>query len=228
MTFLDLCQSTALESGTISSGPNSVLNQTGRLRKIVHWVRSAWERIQTERSDWHFLDGFFEGDHIETISNNSQYSFKTWNIDDFGSFRVGGRDLSIYDPAIGKSEEEYLPAIPWSVFQSMYRFGDVPIGKPQHYSIGPNGQIFFGPTPDKNYRVRGRYLLEPQILRVDDDEPKAPKQFHTIIMWYALILLNEHDEGFPLVAAAQTHYRNLLSELVADQTPRMTFGPALV
>ena len=47
-TFLQLCQKLARESGSVSGGamqPTSVLNQSGRLAKVVAWLSDGWVEL---------------------------------------------------------------------------------------------------------------------------------------------------------------------------------------
>jgi len=48
MNYLQLCQDTVRESGTISGDatPSTVTGQSGRLLKVVTWVAKAWQQIQ--------------------------------------------------------------------------------------------------------------------------------------------------------------------------------------
>ena len=57
MTFLELCQEVADESGTVAGVPSftTVSNATGRLAKVVRWTRNAYRDIQNERSDWKWM-----------------------------------------------------------------------------------------------------------------------------------------------------------------------------
>jgi hypothetical protein len=61
VNFLELCKATARDSGTVAGLPSftSIAGATGRLEKLVNWVRDAWVDIQNERTDWLFrLDTF--------------------------------------------------------------------------------------------------------------------------------------------------------------------------
>ena len=57
MTFLELCQRVDEESGTVAGGqPTTVTGQSGRLKTIVQWTAEAYQRIQTMRSTWLWLE----------------------------------------------------------------------------------------------------------------------------------------------------------------------------
>lgn len=227
MNYLEICQRVARQSGTVASGPVSVDNQEGRLSKIVDWVRIAWTNIQASRESWHFLDGFFEGDNVETIPNAATYTANSWDIPEFGRFLLKPRTLIIHDPAIGKKDDQYLYPIPWDNYQGIYQFGEEKSGRPTDYSVGPNGALHLGPTPNKGYRIRGAYLKAPQVLKANEDIPQIAERFHDIIVWYALILMSEHDEGYNQAVVAREHYNDLLTDLIKDQTPRFEFGEPL-
>jgi hypothetical protein len=83
-----------------------------------------------------------------------------------------------------------------------------------------------GPTPDDAYVITGEYYKTIQKLTADGDIPELPSDYHEIIMWKALLLLDEHDEAVAAASFAERNYRNLMRELQRDQLPRVrTQGP---
>jgi len=62
MTFLELCQMTAQQSGTIQGTlPTTVVGQTNRLKQIVDFVREAYIDIQNAHRGWRWLNSEFYG-----------------------------------------------------------------------------------------------------------------------------------------------------------------------
>src|SRR4051812_1078862 len=104
-TYLQLCQKLSRESGSVQGGdsqPGTVVGLTGRLAKLAGWVSDSWVELQTSRPDWLFLQKTFTG---ALITNNTEYGAASFGITDFGGWIARDEDLSIYDPALGASDE---------------------------------------------------------------------------------------------------------------------------
>lgn len=225
MTFLELCQMVARESGTISGTlPTSVESQTGRLLKIVEWVDTAWRHIQNKRSAWLWMRDDFED---VTSSGTKRYTAASWNLTRWAEWITDDDTVTLYEQSEGVSDEGVITYLPWYEYKTLYDRGEQTNDRPLHFSISPAGEFCLGPTPDGTYVVRGQYRKSPQTLSENAEIPEMPARFHELIAWYALVLLAEHDEGQFHVAIAQRRYRDLMSELERDQLPRITIGGPL-
>ena len=229
-TYLQLCQTVARDSGTISSltDPATVLNQTGRLLRIVNWVNDAWNEIQTEREDWRWMFGTFSG---STIANTANYTSATLGIAErFGQWRGlyehTDEQWTCYKTSEGQSKEYGLRYVPYERFYPAYLTGTHDPGYPQHFTVAPDDSIYLGPTPDDVYTVRGHYQKSPQVLSADGDIPELPGLFHDVIKWKALILLGIFDEAFNQIPGWERKYDKLFSQLANEQVPRFEMpGP---
>lgn len=224
-TFLQLCQKLARESGTAPSGqPVSVVGQTGRLAKLVGWVSDCWVQIQDSRADWRFLrKQFLNALSIGTIA----YTNLSWNLTDWGEWigdRLDGpteQPISIYDPAIGTSDEGPLYQMDWPQFRALYLVGAQVNQRPANYAIGPDGSFNVGPPPDKAYAIHGEYRRDSQVLTGNTDVPICPARFHDVILWRALRRLNARDEAAFAMSAAGVDELGLMDSLARDQLPRV-------
>ena len=221
MNFLELCQMTARESGTVpGTNPLSVVNQKGRLLNVVEWVRNAWIDIQRSRPSWQFMRAEYTG---EITQNTSRYSAQSFGIQRFSHWHVSDSDIiTIYDPGQGLWDESRLLPIPWDLFRFWYTIGYQDQGRPTSVSVSPAGELSFGTTPDKTYIIRGEYQKAPQVLENNQDVPDLPSQYHSIIAWRAMMYVGEHDEGATAMAVAMSRYRQALFELERDYLPKMT------
>jgi hypothetical protein len=230
-TFLQLAQKLARESGTVQGDatPSSVVNQTGRLLKVVNWVIDAWKEIQNLHPSWRFRLKEFDGQTLTL--NTMEYTAATLNITDHHDWIQGAKadePYWIYDPDIGESDQSALTWLDWGDFRRQYRKGTHTAARPVHFSVSPTGNLYIGPKPDKAYPIEGQYIRTPQALAANDEVPICKEAFHEIIVWYALVYLAEHDEAAFSVATAQRKYDNYLADLEGSELPRpTTAGTAL-
>lgn len=220
----------ARESGTISGTlPESVIDQNGRLLKVVYWVREAWRRLQNERTQWEWMLDDFDSSTCVTAIGSARYTSASWNINrlaEWGRIKdsLGNYPISIYESAEGPSDETFLTYMDWRDFRRRYLRGSQQNQRPLVYSISPANEICFGPIPDKIYRVRGEYRKSPQTLAANTDTPEMPERFHEIIAWSALMLLAGHDEAEFHVAHAASNYGDIFNDLIRDQLPSIQIG----
>lgn len=201
-TFLELCQSVAVESGTVPTigEPLTVTGQTDpRLYRVVRWTREAWRQIQTSESHWRWMRGEFSG---TTTSGTQRYlasdlgistRFGQWILPDAPEYV----DMTYYKTSTGQSGEQRMSYKPWNEFYRECLVGSVAsnTGAPQIFTVTPDNKLAFYPIPDDTYTIRGQYMKSEQILAADTDEPEMPSQFHPLIEWLALGLLATFDES---------------------------------
>lgn len=221
MNFLALCQKVVRDSGTISGDrPVTVTNQTGRLGKIIHFVREAWQEIQNDRPDWQWMEQDFTA---QLTPHVSQYSAVSLGIPDLARFLPD--TISLHDPVIGPADEQMIPYLERRAFRHTYQIGTTTApNRPQHITLDTKGGLILGPTPDRAWQMRGLYVKQPQILQADDDMPDCPSRFHMVIAWRALMLLGEHDEDEITILKARRLYRNMRDDLISDETPPVTLS----
>lgn len=228
MTFLELVQELARQSGTLAGGTtlSSVASVTGRADKLVTWIKNAWEDIQNQRSDWLWMNDTFSGSVLlntlrYTPTALSQTRVRKWSIDDAS----GWQPLTLYDPALGQTDEGPLHFIPWSLWRTKYDRGSHDASRPVEYSISPAGELCVGPKPDQTYTVRGEYWKSPQTLSANSDEPECPSHLHKIIVWRAMMLMANGDESMATYQFARPEYLRLFSVMCSEQLPAMSASP---
>ena len=228
-TFLKICQDIARESGTVAAPLSTVAVGPDKwTAKIVAWGRQAWIDIQNAHESWRFLREEFEDALSVGTATYTPASFSS--IENFGAWRneaERGDTVTIYDPDIGPADEGALRHLDWDTFKRQFRRGVQTNNKPGYWSINPKGEFCLGPAPDKAYIVKGEYIRAPQELTKDDDIPICPAQFHSVIVWYALVLLVEHDSDSVFdLAAATRRYNKAISDLEYAQLPGLRLaGP---
>jgi len=236
-SFLQLCQKVASESGTVNGTfPSTVVGQTLRLGKIVRWTNDAWRQIQNASATWRWMQSEFSG---PTVAGTQRYAYNAAGfVDSIAAAAISrhaawlysdrGCDsgISLYDPAIGVSDEGPLHFEDWDDFYKKRLRGTQNTGKPSVFTIAPDNKLVFSYTPDAVYTVRGRYRKDVQELTADADVPECPARFHDVIVDVALMMLGTHDEAPAQIPLWQMRRSFNFCNLERDQLPRMTLaGP---
>lgn len=231
--YLTLCQDVARESGTFSNvgDPLTVVNQTGRLLRLTHWVNDAWGEIQREQPRWRWMMAEVTGDTVVGVTG---YSGAALGVSDrflrWEPYEVGEEsEVSAWDADIGRSDEGFLRFYPWQEFRRMFQSGEqaTRTGKPVACSIAPNGELTVYPIPDKAYKLRCQYCKTAQALAVDADTPEMPEDFHDAIKWKALVYLGMFDEATTQISMWQSKYARVMEHLRNAQLPHIQHGGPL-
>jgi hypothetical protein len=235
MTFLELCQMTARQSGTIEGNyPTTVVGQVRRLQQIVEYVNEAYLDIQNAHAKWRWLNSEFYGD---TVPSQTRYSgtdfsdqgtlaaitrFSQWNFTHDGS----EQSLTMYLASAGNGDEGPLRWLDWETFYATQLRGPQTPAKPQYFSLTNDEKLILSPPPDDIYTLRGKYRKSSQILALDADIPEIPVQFHTIIKDAGLCYIEGFDEG-PRIPLYRLRMLPNWSMLEAHQLPKVTWGEPL-
>ena len=225
MDFLALCNDVARETGTLSGGASlvSVTGLTGRADKIANWVRNAWLNIQNERDQWFWMIRDFTAS--VTVAGGARYTGAQLSQTRVAKWIGDSKEeitFSIYDPAIGLTDEGEITEISWALWRSRYGRGYHDPGKPIEWAASPQNELCLGPTPDQNYTIRGLYRLTPQTLTASADIPEMPERFHRCITWEAIRALANSDEAQISANTATQDFVLLRQALNRDQLPATT------
>jgi len=225
-TFLQLCQAVRQEAGISGTGPTSVLNQTGEMKRVVDWVARAYRDVQNLHRNWDFLLSDFT---FPTIVGNQEYTpeavslpeHQTWKTD---SFRI-------FENARGWDDEVWLRYYPWQDFRDIYiRSGNRDAtGRPLAWTIRPtDSAVVLWPLPDVAYTIVGEYYKRAQVMDGNDTSPIFPQQFHDVLMWRALTFYGGFESAGEVYTLAKSEYGDTLSKLRRDQLPQITVGGSIV
>lgn len=220
MNYLDLVKALVRESGTMSGvAITTVANQTGRQLKCVNWVSDAYVNLQNKHNDWLWLMGEWSN---PLAIGQGRYTPASFNLTRHRRWITGDEKLTIYDPAIGVADEGALQEISWEDWRRVYGRGSQTNNRPVHYAISPSRELCFGPLPDKAYVAAGEYYKSAQVLANNADIPEMPSDHHMMIVWDALLTLDEHDEAS--IAKAQRRRLDAIRALELDQRPVVAYG----
>ncbi len=197
------------------SGPTSVVDQSGEMKRVVNWVRSAWTAIQNKRMSWRWM----KAQMSEEISTADALDIVV--IDRFA--RWVGDSFWIYETAQGEANKTPLQVLPFVYFRDMYLIGNATPTRPTHVAISPADGVLVGPEPNTTYTVVGEYYRSPQMLSANTDTPEMPERFHEAIMWRALMWAARYDSASEIWTEARNNYLEMMMALEKDQldTPRL-------
>jgi hypothetical protein len=236
-TRLQLAQKVASEAGTVPGTgtlPTATTGQTDPyLVKIIRWVDDAWIQIQNTNASWLWMQSEFYGNLAD---GTQRYDYTDFNdltsaaaITRFADWIIDRRPyqdsgVSLYETAVGVSDEGPLSFMKWDEFYKTKLRGTVNEGKPTLFTVAPDQKLVFSYTPDDTYTVRGRYRKDVQTLAADGDIPECPVRFHDVIVDVALMMLGTHDEAPAQLPLWQMRNSKNFCALERDQLPRMEFS----
>ena len=133
MNFLEIAKRVRQECGIAGDGPSAVTGQDGINAKIVNWVGSAYEELQTMRP-WRF--NWATHTQALTAGVNAYDPHADWGLD----FRqLAYEPIYVYRTADGPNSRQWLSEVPWEVLREMpYPSGD---GFPAYVAIRPLRQV---------------------------------------------------------------------------------------
>lgn len=238
MNFLQITQALRRESRSTaagSSGPTTVVSQTGVFKDLVDWCAEAYNNIQRSSPDWRWLrsrftlqtvasdDTYAYGDATDVATSSAITRFSRWIIFD----AYGDSNVTCYLTASGVAAEQYLTYLDWASFRALYKFGAQTDGVPVHFTVTPANELMVGPAPSAVYTIKGEYQKSNQTLAVDADEPEMPDDYHMLVVWDALQSYASSAVAPELWTKAEKNAAPLRSALHRNQAPQLSFGGAL-
>lgn len=227
MNKLELTKRLSREAGVNQSGPVTTINQVGDYKRLVDWIDTAYEDIQTAHATWQFLRKEFS---FATVSGTATYTpaaaglsdFAEWVSDDDGD----SENFRIYLTA---ADEQFIDYIPWDLFREVYLFGTqrTQTGRPTVYTIKPDDTLMFFPIPNDVFTCLGEYFRIPFTMTLNDDEPVFPDRFHIAVMWQALKYYGAYSQESDKYMTGQIEYRKRLRALEKSQLPQIAWGEPL-
>lgn len=234
MTYLQLCRRLAQECGLSGTVPTGVTNQTGELKRIVDWVASAWDEIQSRHRDWRWMRVGFT---LSTTSGDDDYAYSSATDALTAAAIARFRRWLVTDPenppkcylsSSGVSAEYWLSYLSYERFRTLYQIGTEQIGQPAHITINPQNQLVLGPTPDDTYVITGEFQRGNQTLSADADEPEMPDDFHMLIVYDAMLKYAGFDAANEIYHRGLNEGRPLRRRLELDQRPRIRIAGPLI
>lgn len=224
MNFLELVNLTRMEAGVAGDDLPTLQSGLSReSRRFKSWVQSEWDWIQSQHSEWRFLQG---AQQFNTVAGTYLYTPAEANAPDLAKWKLDSVRVA-YETSL--SDENFIDYMPWPQFRDHYVFGSsrATQSRPVTWSIDPANKIALGHTPDQVYKVVFEYEKVPVTLSLDSDTPTMPARFHSLVAYRALLAYGVFVASPELIDRAERKTKEMQPLLFADQLPMMELGPTL-
>lgn len=214
MTFLELVQRTARESG-IEGTIASCQNQVGMYAKLVYWVADAWSELQGDKP-WLFMrtQGSFSlavGRTDYSISDD----FSITNLKEWATPKLYATDAS---------GSYTIKILDYDEFRTMTLGQTVNAQRPSYCAVAPSYRMVFDAAPTEVATVVNDYWQTAQVLTNDKDEPNMNEDYHLAIVWKALRDYAEHEESPEMQRRARRKFMNLYQKMCITELPSFSIG----
>lgn len=207
MTFLELVKRVHQEAGLSGAGAASVKQQVGMDKKIVDWVRTAYQEI-INLKPWDFT---WTSKTLEIPAGVQVIHLADYGVTDVGiisRLMLGGAVVQIDD---------------WKNADQLY--ANQPAGAVEKFAILPNGDLKLYPVPAALTNLTLEYHRGVHKLVENTDTPLIPEQFQMAIVFKALSLYAANDEAVALFQDAMRNYDNWMArlDLAQREQPQKTY-----
>jgi len=231
-TFLQLCQRVhryaRVGEDPPGSAPVTVTDQDGVLAEIVGWVQDAYEDVQADQDDWRFREA--AGDVPVAAGERTVDVAVTLN--DYDVLRPYTADfcrrhiLCAYSGQ-GAADRHPVWFVEWEDWRGgRYERGEAvdDIGRPQYFTIRPDGQLRLYPAPDALVTLTLAYHRVLQAMEDDSDVPILPERHHNVIVWRALMYYADtRDKTQEPYQKWERRRKQAMQRLYRDQLPEPSF-----
>ena len=215
MTFIELCRAVHSEAGLSGDGPSAIAGQVGMNRKLIEWVRSAYQDIILMRDwDWLWVKTYIDvspGDGVLDLSG-------TFGLRDVG--KIVTDSISVH------ADDGRVSAVTFDTdFRKLVRlYGGAAAATPVVMTRWPDGGLQDFPAPDAFYELHFEYYRDRHELENDTAKPLIPEPFQQVIVWKALMRYASHDSATELLPHAQMMFAEVLQRLEQRQRQSVTRG----
>lgn len=219
MNFLEIAKRVRQECGISGDGPAAVQSQSGISAKLVAWVQSAYEEIQSLQP-WEF--NWAEHTQALTAGVSLYDPVNDWGLD----FRELAQDpVYVYRTLDGPRSKHWLAHVSWAEMRDMAQPGIQ--GVPVYCAMRPDTTIQFHPAPQAGLTAVIEYIKNPDTLADSLDVPVLPARYHMAIVWRAVMFWCAHDENQALFASANQNYQIVLRKMLRSDLPTIQMPEAL-
>lgn len=236
MNLLSLCQRTAVECG-VSGTLSTTAGQIGSLQRVINWVGTSWEEIQTKHEDWDWMESSIllgGGASFVSVAGQASYLLGTGAgtvgvlSTNFGKWKKG--TFRNYLTATGVSGEIFMDDISYASWRNSYMYGAMRTvqTRPVAIAIGPNKSLCMGPPPAAGYTFNADYYTAPTAMVADTDTPTGlPNEHHMAIVWNAMMMYAGYEAASEVYQRGQKGYAAHLAQLESKYAPEVTTTGAL-
>lgn len=224
MTYLQMVRRLRQECGVSGTDPASVIGLSGEMGRLANYIKQAWLDIQTMHNTWEFMKQPVD---FICAAGQQKYTTQEMLIASFSDFK---KDSFTISPVDTNSGEQDLFFLDWENFKYMHLRGTARDERnlPSVFTVNPQQDFLLGPTPDRQYRIRGECYAMPTELTRDVDRPACPGQFHMVIVYRAMQMYGQYEAATEVIAHGTEGYNKFIARMAAHQLPQLTFGAPLV
>lgn len=221
MNYLQLVNS--LRDEIAATGADATTLQFGLAqdtRRLARFVRDAWEEIQSKRTDWLFLRVSSSHTIPQYASLIEPTEYLAGNV---LSWEIGS--LRMAEAGESRAQSQPLEFVPYDDFVNGIGLNTGSYKRPTSYTIrAADNAILIGPAADAEYELYYDYIMMPQILSADDDEPVLPRHLHKVIVYRAMMSFGRHIGSPEIYQDGERKYASFMAMLENQQLPPITFG----
>ncbi len=225
MNRLELVQRLCGECGA-GNKPTTTTAQTGESLRLVDWIDSAWNDIQTAHQDWGWLR---TSTSWVTADGQSAYTTAQCGIaaGTFGMWAKG--TFRNYPTSTGNAGEIPMGWMGYDNWRDTYLFGGNRSvrARPVEFSIGPDKSINLGPVPAAGYTLTADYFTAPTVMTTDTDTPAMPVQYHLAIVYKAMMFYGGYESAPEVYQRGELEFGKLMDRMTLDRLPEVGFGGPL-
>lgn len=235
MEYIELVKRAIRYSGARIDAPSSVSTATGLAADFVDYVNDAYRDIQMERPEWYFRMMPRELEISEQLLDKGQKvkpsdiqapASPSWNF-------VALYDIFIKESDKADDQPSSITFIPWNNCHNRWGRSEAQLdtnealeikGRPQRFTIAPNGEMWLNPIPDKSYVMHFMGPNKVQKLCDDCDQPYMPEEYHDMIVWRAVRDYAMYQQDAAMMEKARIRYLPLKKSLDAEYLPQITLN----
>lgn len=226
MNRLELVARLCSECG-VANVPTTTLAQTGEAGRLVNWIDSAWQDIQTAHQDWGWLR---TSTSWVTVDGQSTYTTAQCGVAD-GTLGMWARDtFRNYPTAVGVTGEILMSWMGYDNWRDTYLYGGTRStrSRPVEFAMGPNMSINLGPVPSSGYTMTADYFTAPVAMTTDTSTPALPVQYHMAIIYKAMMMYGGYESAPEVYQRGEIEFGKLMDRMTADRLPMVGFAGPLV
>jgi len=220
MTFLELCQRVRQEAGISGTGPLSTVSQSGEMRRVVDWTKTAWIDVQNEQTEWNFLQAPFS---LTCVPGTSTYTAADATVTDLRAWDMHSMRVRLNVP-----DQTELEPLDYRTFYDHFLLGTEQSGRPLYITATPSDSLQVSPNPNAAFIISGWYRKSPVAFTADADVPAIGSEYHMIIVYRALMMYARYSAAPEVFDDAANNYRMLLAKMRRRYLPEMGESEPLV
>jgi len=216
MNFLELVRDLYKESGESFSGGATATSADSSAVSydalVAGWIKAAWQDVQMAQRQWRWMWSEW---NLATVDQDTL--LPTPSTRRSAIQRIDHEAGVTIEPTGSATDFRYLEFVRYDGNEAFFRHK--PAGRPQFYTILPNGKLRLERVPDQSYTLRGEGWCTPWDLTANADEPDMPSRFHKLIVYTALLDHARWEASPEQLQIAVEEKRRLYNRLVDDQAP---------